>query len=106
MGVDRLLWVLCVLFAVLSMYGAACQVRNPQFRQPCILMIAGGAVLIGAVAASLDGLLYDWLLALFGCTAICVAAMWNGKRCNNLHLKHHVLRIAFCALSVVCFYFY
>ncbi len=106
MGVDRLLWVLSVLFAVLSMYGAACQVRNPQFKQPCILMIAGGAVLIGAVAASLDGLPYDWPVALAGCAAICAAAMWNGKRCNNLHLKHHVLRIAFCLLVVVGFYFY
>ena len=103
---DRLLWLVSVLFAALCMYGAACQLRNPLFRTPCWVMIGGGFVLMVAVAESLNGRSWDWPLAMAGCAAICIAAAWNGKRNGNLHLKHHVVRILFCGLLVAGYIFF
>ena len=106
LGVDRLIWILTVVFAMLNIYGAAFQARNPQYRAPCLLMLTGGVVLLGAVGTSLSEFTLDWVVALIGFAAICIAAYWNGKRCGVIHLRHHVIRIGFCILLLVGFYLF
>ena len=105
-GMDRLIWIVTVLFAVLNIYGAGVRVREPQFRAPCLVLIGGGLLLLAAVGASLKELFWDWAIALAGCALICAAAYWNGRRCGVIHFKHHAVRISFCLLLVLGLYLF
>ena len=93
-------WSICVLFGLLCMYAAACQLNVPRHKYPCLLMIAGGFALVCAVAAAKNGMWWDWLVALGGCAAICAAAIWNGLADGIVHWKHHLVRIIICCFLV------
>ena len=45
----------------------------------------------------------DWVIALPGCIAICAAAIWNGKKSGQLHLQHHIIRMAMSLLLIIGF---
>ena len=98
-----LFWAVNVLFALLCMYAAAVQLSNPRHKTPCLLMILGGFVLLCAVAACRDGRPWDWMVALAGFAAICVAALWNGQRDGIINPKHHIVRVILCAALVTGF---
>lgn len=102
-GLDRAIWLFSLLFGGLTIYGAFVQVRQPLYRKSCSLMIAGGFVLLAAIAVSMAGLIWDWAVALAGCAAICAAAYWNGRICGVIKFKHHLVRILFCSILVVGF---
>lgn len=105
-AVNWLIWILSVLFAMVNIYGAAFQARNPQYRAPCLVLLAGGLVLLGAVGTSLAGFALDWAVALAGFAGICVGAYWNGKRCGVILLRHHIIRIGICLLLLAGYYMF
>ena len=94
-GLDRAIWLFILLFGGLNVYGASVQVRQPPYRKSCSLMIAGGIVLLASIGVSLKGLVWDWVVALVGCAAICAAAYWNGRICGVINPRHHIVRILF-----------
>ena len=98
--------VLCiasVLFGGLSLLAAAVQVKKEKKSLSAFLMAAGSLLLIAAVVCNILGLHVDFLLALFGCAAICAAAIWNGMKNDRLHPMHHVIRIALSILLLIGF---
>ena len=105
-SVNWLIWILSVLFGMMNIYGASFRARDPQYRSPCLVMLAGSLVLLGSVGTSLVGFALDWVVALVGFTGICIGAYWNGRRCGVIHLRHHVIRIGFCLLLLVGFYMF
>ena len=104
--VNFVLWSVSSLFALLCIFAAGCQLGIPEHRSPCLLMVAGGLALIGAVYFCMRGQPWSWLLAAAGCVAICIAALWNGKVDGIVHPMHHVIRIALCILLIIGFYYY
>lgn len=95
--------ILCIvsfLFGGLSMVAAASQMKSDKKSIPALIMIAGSLLLISAVICNVLGQQFDWIAALLGCTAICVAAISNGIKSKQLHVQHHIIRIA---LSVMLF---
>ncbi len=77
---------------------------------PHLLMLAGGLTAAAAVAACLLGSSFDWLLMLLGGSAVCGAALWNGRRAAAqqgdqalFHLAHHISRAAVMLILVVNF---
>ena len=72
--------------------------KSGKGRFPAILMSAGSVLLLAAVACNLAGLWIDFVLALPGCAAICAAAIRNGVKSGQLHIRHHIVRIALSLL--------
>ncbi len=95
--------VISVLFGALSLVASVSQMKNERKPFPGMLMSGGSVLLLAAVAACLCSLAWDWALAVVGCAGICAAAMWNGMQSKNLHIQHHVVRIALSVLLVVGF---
>ncbi len=95
--------VVSVLFGALSLVAAVSQMKNEKKPFPGVLMSGGSVLLLAAAVVCLCELGWDWALALVGCVGICVAAMWNGIQSKNLHIQHHVVRIALSVLLVVGF---
>lgn len=92
-----------VLFGVLHGIAAVSQLVKKKSPAPAILMLGGS---LGVLAAAIDCLLggsLDWLLMLLGGFAVCLAAVWNGKRAGNIHLSHHIIRAALAAVLVLSF---
>ena len=102
----RLIVAFGCLFGFLSLYAALIQVNEPRFRAPCWTMVVGSAVLLGGVFGRLYNWPYDWAAVLAGGAVVCAAAFWNGRRAGALHPLHHVIRISFCVLLTLGFYFF
>ena len=100
-----LLWVVSGLFAALTAYASLVQIRDPKYRSPCLLILAGCFALGFAVYVAIAGNAGAWIAALIGGAAICAGAAWNGKRCGNLQLKYHAFRLVMCALFVLGYAF-
>ncbi len=97
------LCVVSVLFGALSLVASVSQMKNEKKPFPGVLMSGGSVLLLAAAALCLCGLSWDWILAMVGCAGICAAAMWNGIQSKNLHIQHHVVRVALSVLLVVGF---
>lgn len=98
--------VLCIvsgLFGALSLVASVSQMQNEKKPFPGVLMSGGSVLLLAAAVVCLCGLGWDWALALAGCVGICAAAMWNGIHSKNLHMQHHIVRIALSLLLVIGF---
>lgn len=98
-----ILCIVSVLFGGLSLIAAVSQIKSDRKSVPALLMIAGSLLLIAAVICNLLGRPFDWIIALPGCIAICAAAIWNGVKGEQLHIQHHVIRIALSIILVVGF---
>lgn len=98
-----ILCIVSVLFGGLSMIAAFHQMRGKQKPVSAILMIAGSLLLLAAVLCNILGRRIDWVIALLGCIAICAAAIWNGKKSGQLHIRHHIIRIALSMLLIIGF---
>ena len=97
------LCIVSILFGGLSLIAAISQMRAEKKFLPAILMIVGSVVLISAVICNLTKQQFDFVLALIGCAAICVAAIYNGLKSGNFHIQHHIIRIALSLVLTVGF---
>ena len=104
-GPRMLLWVASSLFAALTAFAALVQMRDSRFTAPCLLILAGCFALGVAVYGGVGGRDGMWTAALTGSLAISAGAMWNGRRNDNFHIRHHVFRWVLCALFVVGYAF-
>ncbi len=104
-GLRTLLWVVSGLFAALTAFAALVQMRDSRFTAPCLLILAGCFALGVAVYGGISGHEGMWTAALTGSLAISAGAMWNGRRNNNFHIKHHIFRWVLCALFVAGYAF-
>ena len=89
--------------------------RKCSFRRPVVqmkggkrpasapVMIAGSLLLIAAVACNIAEQRFDWIVAFLGCAGICAAAIMNGIKSGQLHIQHHVIRIALSVILVIGF---
>lgn len=97
------LCVVSVLFGGLSMTAAFSQVKREQKPISAFLMIGGSLLLAAAVILNILEQRPDWAIALLGCIAICAAAIRNGKKSGQLHIQHHIIRIALSLILTVGF---
>ncbi|MDE6837303.1 MAG: hypothetical protein K2P33_02800 [Acutalibacter sp.] len=98
------IYICAGLFALLHLIAALSQLKARPLA-PQLLMAAGALGLGAAVYDSVNAGAYDWLLALLACGMICGAAIWNGRRSGELHLSHHITRIALALILVIDFVF-
>lgn len=96
-----LLCILSVAFGGLSMFASISQIKTERKLIPGMIMTIGSAVLIAAVICSIIDLQIDYVVALFGCAAICASAIWNGKKNGNFHIQHHIIRILLSIILIV-----
>lgn len=85
------------------MIAAISQIKTEKKAMPAVLMVAGSVILISAAVCNLAGQQLDYILALVGCTAICVAAIYNGMKSGNFHLQHHIIRIILSLVLTIGF---
>ena len=100
-----LLCIVSVLFGGLSMIASISQMKTEKKPIPAILMTIGSVMLIAAVICNISTQRYDYIIALFGSTAICSAAIWNGIKGKQLHIQHHVIRIVLSLILIIGFVF-
>lgn len=90
-----MIYVLCgvsAVYALLSILAAGVGMKNDKVKDTHIAMMCGGVLLLAASAALLFHWRGDFILAVFGGASICAAAFVNGKRGENFHLSHHIVR--------------
>lgn len=88
-----------VLYAALSMFAAATQLKTAAHKDTSIMMLCGGLFLVIATVFTKT----DWIIVIIGGMLICIAAFLNGKRSGNLHISHHIIRFILTLLLVVGF---
>lgn len=83
---------IAIVYAVLSLYAAATQLKNPARRISSSLMFAGGLILLLAGILELTAWSLAWLVTVIGSLLICQAALINGKANGRTKLQHHAVR--------------
>lgn len=94
-------YVLCifvVLYALLTMTAAVYQAKTAPRKDTAAMMLCGGMLLIAAAILQIFDWYYDWVIAIIGGALICIAAFLNGKRGEQFHPSHHIVRAAFTIL--------
>ncbi len=102
---NGVLCIVSIFFGGLSLIAAISQMRGDKKSTPAVLMIIGSVMLISAVICNLAKQQFDFVLALIGCAAICIAAICNGLKSGNFHIQHHIIRITLSLILVVGFVF-
>ncbi len=97
------LCIASVLFGGLSLLAAISQIKSEKRATPALIMVAGTLLLLAAVVCNRAGGRWDAFLAFFGCAAICAAALLNGVKSKQLHIQHHIIRIALSVILVAGF---
>lgn len=83
---------IAIVYALLSVYAAGTQLRNPARRKSALLMLSGGLILILAGILELTAWPQAWLVTVIGSLLICQAALINGKLNGRVKLEHHAVR--------------
>lgn len=102
-GLRVLLCILSAAFAVWAIVEAVNQIKKRTYVPSAVLMIIGGLILTAAIVVNIKEMLFDFLYALFGCAAICAAAVWNGVKSKRYRVYHPVLRILLSLLILTGF---
>lgn len=97
------LCVISMLFGGLSLLASISQIKNEKTIFPAALMASGALLLIVSVICNINAQRADFILALFGATAICVSAIWNGMKSEQFHIQHHIVRITLSLILAVGF---
>lgn len=98
-----ILYALTILYAVLCVIAAVSQLKSAKEKDTPASMLAGSAILLGAVLMQELSGSWGWLFAIAGGIMIFVCALQNGRRSGKLHIRHHVIRGGFTALLVLGF---
>ncbi len=101
-----ILCVMSIFFGGLSLLASISQLKKEKKVFPALLMAFGSLVLLVSVILCINAQWFDFLFALFGTAAICVAAIWNGIKSNQLHIQHHILRITASIILIIGFVVY
>lgn len=100
-------FVLCIaaiIFAGLHGFAAVAQIVNSKNKTNDIFMIIGAsAALAGAIFCLLNNSI-DWLLALTGFALIAYAAIQNGRKKQNFHIRHHIVRVSIATILTIGFF--
>lgn len=103
--------ILAILFALLHIIASITQFKSkdPAARGSALMMALGGMAVIAAAVTHLLGV-GETIIAqatvlelLVGCGMVWFAAWLNGKRSEDFHLPHHIVRGGIAALLVVGF---
>ena len=97
------LCIVSIIFGGLSLIAAISQMRADKKSAPAVLMIIGSVILIFAVISNFAKQPFDYVLALIGCVAICIAAICNGLKSGNFHIQHHIIRITLSLILIIGF---
>lgn len=89
-----------ILFAALSLVAALSQLKSRKSMASAVLMGVGSLLLIIGAAYCFAGLWFDYIPAAVGCVGICIAAICNGLKSEQFHIRHHVIRIVLSAALV------
>ena len=100
---NLLLCIVSIAFGGLSLLAALYQMRTEKRFFSAGLMMSGSLLLIAAVVCNFIKLQYDFVFALTGCAAICVAAIRNGLKRGNFHMQHHIIRVTLSLLLTIGF---
>lgn len=92
-----------ILFACLSAFAALSRLRAEERCGSHILMLLGAFLLTAAAVCLLLGWQGKVLNAVLGCALICTAAVWNGKKSGNFHIRHHLVRLALSLILIAGF---
>ncbi len=92
---------IAIVYAVLSLYAAATQRRNPSRRISSALMLAGGLILLLAGILELSAWGPAWLVTVIGSLLICQAALINGKANGRTKLEHYAVRFIITAFLIL-----
>lgn len=92
--------IVSIIFGGLSLVAAISQMRDDKKSTSAILMIIGSVMLISAVICNLAKQQFDFVLAFIGCAAICTAAVCNGLKSGDFHIRHHIIRITLSLILV------
>lgn len=68
-------------------------------------MLIGAMVVLAGVVLCLLNCALDWLIALTGFILIACAALQNGRKSQNVHIEHHVIRMLLFATLSIGFFF-
>ncbi len=93
--------VIAILYALLSIYASATQLKKPTRRKPVSIMIAGGLILLIAGILELNGWGPAWLVTVIGSLLICQAALINGKLNGRVQLQNHAVRFLITAFLIL-----
>ena len=99
-----LLYAVTILYALLSILAAGTQFKTADRKDAPVLMILGSILLLLTVAVEIMVLFDGWPIAILGGALICTAALLNGRRSGNFHLKHHVIRLGITLLLILGYY--
>ena len=90
-----------ILYALLSVYASAQQLKRPARRKPAVTMIAGGIILFAAGILELRGWNPAWLVTVIGSLLICQAALIIGKLNGRVRLQNHAVRFLITAFLIL-----
>ena len=97
-------YVVCavaIVYALLSLYAGATQLKNPARRKSSRRMLAGGVILLVAGVLELSGWNLAWLVTVIGSLLICQAALINGKATGRTKLQNHAVRFMITAFLIL-----
>ena len=100
---DVMLCIVATIYAALSIVAAAYQTKFAGMKETGVMMFCGGAALLAAAVMQWRDIPRDWMVATVGGGLICAAAFLNGKRGEQFHAAHHIVRGAITVILVIGF---
>jgi len=98
-----ILYCITVLYALLSAAAAVSQLKKAEHKDSLFMMSGGGLLLLLATVLHIMDYSLSWILTAAGGILICTAAFLNGRRSGQLHVLHHVIRLAVTILLAIGF---
>ena len=99
------LCVVTILCVGLHSFAALTQIKDGGNKINDRRMLVGALVVLAGVILCFLNSRYDWFIALIGFGCIAYAAVQNGRRNQNVHLLHHIVRFSlFAVLSIGLFF--
>lgn len=100
------LGIVAIACAGLHAFAAMTQIKNNKNKMNDILMMIGAFVALAGAILCLISNGIDWMLALIGFALIAYAAIQNGRKKQNFHIRHHIVRISIFTILVMGFFFF
>lgn len=101
----NVLCVITIIYGLLSIIVSFNQLKDDKKRISTFIMLLGGIVLIIASCLKLFELSIAYIIATIGAILICIAALINGKKNENIHMSHHIIRFIISCILITGFYF-
>lgn len=99
------LCIVTIVCAALHAFAAMTKIKSNENKTNDILMIIGALVTLVGVTLCLLNNGIDWLLAFIGFGLISYAAVQNGRKKHNVHIRHHIVRASIFIILSIGFFF-